>query len=238
MFEDATFHSSGVLRNQTPKWMLFALAFNLTILSALVALPLMYPEGLPARLLQRALYAPAPPLAADPPHYSTQPVTSQASTFQNPFTAPPKMRILVSMAPDSPPPTSDIGMTASSGSVPGGIPSTDSPFHSNPPTIVHAAQPQRVAVSGGVTEGLLLFHTTPSYPAIAKAAGVSGTIVLAATISKAGAIENLRLVSGPAMLCNSAMDAVKNWRYRPYLLNGQPVEVETTINVVFSMGNR
>jgi protein TonB len=142
------------------------------------------------------------------------------------------------MAPDSPPPTSDIGMTASSGSVPGGIPSSDSPFHSNPPTVVHQAQPQRVAVSGGVTEGLLVFHTTPIYPPIAIAARVSGTVVLAAAISKSGLIENLRVLSGPAMLHNSAMDAVKNWRYRPYLLNGQPVEVETTINVVFSMGSR
>jgi periplasmic protein TonB len=89
-----------------------------------------------------------------------------------------------------------------------------------------------------VIEGLLVSRSTPIYPPIAVAARVSGTVVLAATISKSGAIENLRVLSGPAMLRNSAMDAVQNWRYRPYLLNNQPVEVETTINVVFSMGNR
>jgi protein TonB len=89
-----------------------------------------------------------------------------------------------------------------------------------------------------VTEGLLVSRTPPIYPPIALAARVSGTVVLAATISKSGSIEGLRVVSGPAMLRNSAMDAVRNWHYRPYLLNNLPVEVETTINVVFSMANR
>jgi protein TonB len=55
--------------------------------------------------------------------------------------------------------------------------------------------------------------------------------------SKAGTIENLRVLSGPPMLVNAALDAVKTWRYRPYQLNGEPVEVETTINVVFKLGN-
>jgi protein TonB len=62
------------------------------------------------------------------------------------------------------------------------------------------------------------------------------TVVLQATISKTGSIENLRVMSGPAMLTQSALDAVRSWRYRPYLLNGEPVEVETTVNVVFSLG--
>jgi protein TonB len=60
-------------------------------------------------------------------------------------------------------------------------------------------------------------------------------VVLQATISKAGTIENLRVAGGPAMLQQAALDAVKTWRYRPYLLNGQPVEVETTINVIFTL---
>jgi protein TonB len=95
-----------------------------------------------------------------------------------------------------------------------------------------------VIISGGVVEGLRISAVTPIYPPIAIAARVSGAIVLAATISKSGAIENLRVVSGPPMLRQSAIDAVQHWRYRPYLLNNQPVEVETTINVVFSLGNR
>jgi len=83
---------------------------------------------------------------------------------------------------------------------------------------------------------MLLQKTVPVYPPIAKAARVSGTVVLQATISKTGTIENLRVISGPAMLQQAAMDAVKSWRYRPYLLNGDPVEVETTVNVVFTLG--
>ena len=73
---------------------------------------------------------------------------------------------------------------------------------------------------------------------MAKTARVSGTVVLAATISKSGTIENLRVLTGHPMLIQSAIEAVKTWRYRPYLLSNQPVEVETTINVVFSMGTR
>jgi protein TonB len=83
---------------------------------------------------------------------------------------------------------------------------------------------------------MLLERTAPEYPAVAKAARVSGTVVLQATISKTGAIENLRVISGPPLLQDAAMDAVKTWRYRPYLLNGEPVEVETTVNVVFALG--
>jgi protein TonB len=74
------------------------------------------------------------------------------------------------------------------------------------------------------------------YPPIAKAARVQGTVVLQAMISKQGTIQDLRVVSGPAMLQGAAMDAVKTWRYRPYLLNNEPVEVETTINVIFTLG--
>ena len=77
----------------------------------------------------------------------------------------------------------------------------------------------------------------PVYSAIAKAARIQGTVTLQATISKSGAIENLRVISGPSMLIASAIQAVSTWRYRPYLLNSQPVEVETTINVVFDLAN-
>jgi protein TonB len=76
----------------------------------------------------------------------------------------------------------------------------------------------------------------PTYPPIARAARISGTVVLQATISKQGTIQNLRVISGPPMLTQSALEAVKSWRYKPYELNGEPVEVETTVNVVFNLG--
>jgi protein TonB len=101
---------------------------------------------------------------------------------------------------------------------------------------VKVAPPKKVVISGGVMVGMLLNKTTPAYPPIAKAARVQGTVVLQATISKTGAIENLKVVSGPAMLQQSALDAVRTWRYKPYLLNNEPVEVETTVNVIFTLG--
>ena len=101
---------------------------------------------------------------------------------------------------------------------------------------VKVAAPQKVSISAGIAVGLLIQKTAPIYPPIAKNARVSGTVVIQATISKTGTIENLRVVSGPAMLRQAALDAVKTWRFRPYMLDGQPVEVETTVNVIFCSG--
>jgi protein TonB len=86
-----------------------------------------------------------------------------------------------------------------------------------------------------VEQGLLVRQTRPVYPAIGLAMHAQGTVILAATISKAGNIENLRVLSGPALLQQAALDAVKTWQYRPYLLDGEPVEVETTVNITFSL---
>jgi protein TonB len=93
-----------------------------------------------------------------------------------------------------------------------------------------------VNISAGVAVGMLIQKTQPIYPPIAKAARVSGTVIIQATISKAGSIQDLHVVSGPAMLQSAAVDAVRQWRYKPYLLNNEPVEVETTINVIFTLG--
>ena len=100
---------------------------------------------------------------------------------------------------------------------------------------VRPATPAAQHVSSGVMQGMLIYKVIPTYPAIAQATRSSGTVVLQATISRTGAIENLRVVEGPAMLRQAALDAVKQWRYRPYMLNGQPVEVETTVDVNFKL---
>jgi protein TonB len=84
--------------------------------------------------------------------------------------------------------------------------------------------------------GQVIQQIKPVYPPIAKAARISGTVILQATISRSGTIENLKVVSGPAMLQQAALDAVRQWRYRPYLLNNEPVEVDTTVNVIFTLG--
>jgi len=95
---------------------------------------------------------------------------------------------------------------------------------------------RKVSISAGIAVGLLVQKTAPVYPSIAKSARISGTVVIQATISKNGTVENPRVVSGPTMLRQAALDAVKSWRYRPYLLDGTPVEVDTTVNVVFNLG--
>src|SRR5438270_4791657 len=97
------------------------------------------------------------------------------------------------------------------------------------------AAPHKVRVSSGVVAGNKISGPNPTYPAIAKTARIQATVVLQATISKSGAIENLHAVSGPPMLYQSAIDAVRQWRYKPYILNGDAVEVETTIMVNFTL---
>lgn len=92
-----------------------------------------------------------------------------------------------------------------------------------------------VRVSAGVMAGQAIVQVPPVYPADAKAAGVQGTVVLHAVVSRDGEIEDLQVVSGPGELAGSAVDAVRQWKYKPYLLNGEPVEVETTVNVNYTL---
>jgi protein TonB len=87
-----------------------------------------------------------------------------------------------------------------------------------------------------IQEGNLIRRVQPAYPPLAITARIQGPVVLEAVISKAGAIENLRVLSGPPMLVKAAIDAVSQWRYRPYILNSEPVEVETQITVNFTLG--
>ncbi len=106
-----------------------------------------------------------------------------------------------------------------------------------PPAAVSGHGPSGpLKVSSGTMQGALISHVNPVYPLIAKKAHVQGAVVLHAIISKTGTVENLQALSGPTMLMGSAMDAVRQWVYKPFLLNGQPVEVETTITVNYTFG--
>jgi TonB family protein len=98
------------------------------------------------------------------------------------------------------------------------------------------AQPEKVKVLSGVTTGLLIKRVNPVYPADAREAYIQGTVVLRAEISKAGDITDLELVDGPIELAGSAVAAVRQWKYKPYLLNGQPVTVDTQIQVNYQLG--
>jgi protein TonB len=101
--------------------------------------------------------------------------------------------------------------------------------------MVAPVQSKPLRISEGVTSGMLLKKIRPVYPLIARSARIQGQVLLSAIISKDGAIENLSLVSGHPMLVPAAIEAVRQWHYRPYLLNGQPIEVETTVVVTFEL---
>jgi protein TonB len=130
--------------------------------------------------------------------------------------------LLVEPPPPPPPPPPVSSSPQAPAKVSSEHPASQSPAHL-----------RKVVLSAAVAQSLLIQKSLPRYPPIAKAARVSGTVVLHAVISTTGSVINLQAVSGPAMLQQSALDAVKSWKYRPYLLNNQPVEFETTINVIF-----
>ena len=154
--------------------------------------------------------------------------------LRTPTKIPKKVEII--KEEEAPPP-----MTGVVGGIPGGVPGGQmngviGGIISNAPSAVpKVATPQRVRVSQGVTQGMVLHKVQPSYPALARTARVQGSVVLAAVIGKDGAIQNLHVISGHPLLTQAALDAVRQWRYRPYILNGEPVEVDTQVTVNFSL---
>ncbi|HEV2487706.1 MAG TPA: energy transducer TonB [Terracidiphilus sp.] len=234
MFEDSTFESTGRIHTRSRDWMIAACAFNGSILLSLILIPLIYPEALPRMamvFLMEVPKAPAPepkPVARVERTNLVQPQMRRGQVFA-PSVIPTgillaqKQEILQDINPAN---------MDTDGSGPGG----NNPFgNQNRHPVVREQIRGPVRVSGMVVEGLLVQKTMPIYPAIAVASRTQGTVVLQATISRNGTIENLRVASGPTMLQKAAMDAVRSWRYRPYLLSGEPVEVETTVNVVFKL---
>jgi protein TonB len=168
------------------------------------------------------------------------PVKVQSEMMNNQLMAPTRIPHVIKIVNEKEAPPSAsfgvAGMEGLGGGATGGIPGAFQGMTTTAPPKVQMAVPKKVNISAGVMQGMLIQKTQPIYPPIAKAARVSGTVVLQATISKTGSIENLHVVNGPAMLQQAAMDAVRTWRYKPYLLNNEPVEVETTVNVIFTLG--
>ena len=122
------------------------------------------------------------------------------------------------------------------GDAPGGIPrGEEGGIISNVP--VEAARPGVVRASEGVMAGLVVSKVAPGYPADAKQARIQGTVLMTVIIDKEGNVSNIQLVSGHPILAPAAIDAVKQWKYRPYLLNGAPVEVETQVQVNFTLAS-
>jgi periplasmic protein TonB len=239
MFEDSTFESTGRIRTRSRGWMIASFAFNGSILLALILLPLIYPDALPRQAIAYLMEAPPPPAPPTPPtpeRVRAAPMHSELTytgSIQAPSVIPKKILDI-----STPEPHSDINVAAL-GPETIGIGGSGPIFSGQTAhPIVRSVPAGPVRLPSSVVAARLIQKTLPFYPPIAKAAGVQGTVVLQATISKVGTVENLRAVSGPPMLQQSALDAVKTWRYQPYELNGQPFEIETTVNVVFILGRQ
>jgi periplasmic protein TonB len=221
---------------------------NLLVVIVMLLIPLAFTEQLPRAQLLTFLVAPPPPPPPPPPAaVQVQRVVKQIQTdllnngaLRTPTKIPQKIQMIKEEEPPPPMPASG-GVV---GGVPGGIPGgqmggvigsviTSSNMAAVPKFVPVA--PQRIRISAGVTRGLLIHRVEPTYPTLAKSARVQGDVVLSAIIDGNGQITNLQLVSGHPMLVPAAIAAVRQWRYKPYLLNAQPVEVETTITVIFTL---
>ncbi|HXZ80928.1 MAG TPA: energy transducer TonB [Terriglobales bacterium] len=246
MFEDSLLESGGRLRTKRGATTIVSFILQVLLVGILVLIPLIYTEALPKQQLMTFLVAPPPPPPPPPPPAATPPVKVvkvQSDLLNGQLRTPTKIPQKVQMIKEeeAPPP-----MTASGGvvgGVPGGVPGGSMGgviggiigSTGTTTAVPKVATPQRVRVSQGVSEGLLVHKVVPQYPPLARQARIQGQVVLQAVIGKDGAIQNLRLVSGHPMLAPAAIDAVKQWRYKPYFLNGEPVEVDTQITVNFNL---
>ena len=243
MFEDSLIESGGKLKTKRGATTLFSFVLQMILLGVLILIPLLYTEALPKQQLMTFLVAPPPPPPPPPPAAAPIKVVKQIQTeiingqLRTPTKIPQKIQMI--KEEEAPPPMNS--MAGVVGGVPGGVPGGQMGgviggiISSTPVSVPKVATPQRVRVSQGVTQGLLIRKVQPTYPPLARQARIQGAVLLQAEISKDGTIQNLRLISGHPMLTSAAIDAVKQWRYKPYILNGEPVEVETQITVNFTL---
>ena len=244
MFDDLVL--SGVKKKKTQSgWTIFlSTLLQISILGIMILIPLIYTEALPKAMLATMLVAPPPPPPPPPPPQVQQvQVIRKVARIINqgkmlaPTVIPKDVKMI--KEEDLPPDTGFVGVA---GGVPGGIPggSAGGVFGgmlggaAPPPP---KATPKRVSVGGQVQAAKLINQVRPIYPPLAKQARISGTVRLHALIGKDGTVQQLEMQSGHPLLVQAALDAVRQWRYQPTLLNGEPVEVETFIEVVFTLSS-
>jgi periplasmic protein TonB len=238
MFEDSLVESRVGHVSSSKRWTTLAsIGLQVAIVGVVITLPLLHPEALPFRLEAPRVVmplTPKPPLPVQVRRESSAPSSSMAA----PITTRPL--ILSSLLPTRDAITNDAPPLAPFGNgmgtpdgLPGGFGVGDG--HVPSVTVAPVKAPARINVSTGVLKGMLLAPILPVYPGIAKAAHVEGSVVVEAVISRQGTIESLHVVSGPQMLQNAALEAIRAARYQPYRLNGEPTEVQTTITVNFRM---
>ncbi len=242
MFEDSLLESGGRLKTNRGKTTAFAVFLEIILVGILILVPLIYTEALPKAQLMNLLMAPPPPPPPPPPPAAApvKVVKVQSELVNGQLRTPTKIpeKVKIIQEDDTPPPSMGAGVV---GGVPGGVPGGQMGgviggiISSTAAAVPKVAAPQRVRVSSGVSTGLLIRKVQPNYPPLARQARIQGNVVLQAVISKSGTIENLQVISGHPMLVPAALEAVKQWRYKPYLLNGDAVEVETQVTVIFSL---
>src|SRR5438477_3079618 len=240
MFEDSLIESGGRLKTKRGATTLFSFGLQVALVGVLVLLPLLFTEALPKTQLMTFLVAPPPPPPPPPPAAAPVKVVKQiqSEVINGQLRTPTKIPEKVQMIKEEEAPPPQMAMGGVVGGVPGGVPGGQMGgviggiISSTPVAVPKVAAPQRVRVSQGVSQGLLIHKVQPAYPPLARQARIQGSVVLQAEISKDGNIQDLRLISGHPMLAPSAIEAVKQWRYKPYFLNGEPVEVETQITVI------
>jgi periplasmic protein TonB len=238
MFEDSLMESGGKIRTNQKTTTTISFIVELIIIGFMILLPLLITEALPLHQLNSFLVAPPPPPPPPPPPAAVvKQVPRTTEVVNNELRTPSKIPKIIKMIKEEDQPAPSAGVVGGvAGGVPGGqlggvigsIVGSSAP----PPKV---ATPQKLRVSMGVADGLKIHDVQPQYPQMAKVAHIQGDVILAATISKTGVIENLHTISGHPILAQAATEAVKQWKYKPYLLNGEPVEVETTVKVTFHM---
>ena len=243
MFEDSLSESGGKLKTKRGWTSIVSFTIQFGIIGVMVLIPLIFTEALPKTVTLGFLVAPPPPPPPPPPAAAPVKIVKviQTDIVNGELRTPTKIPKKVEMIKEDEAPPPVMASAGVVGGVPGGVPGGSmggvigSVLSSTPVAVPKIATPQRVRVSAGVTSGLLIRKIPPTYPPLARQARIQGTVILQAQISKTGDIQNLQLISGHPMLAPAAIEAVKQWKYKPYLLNGEPVEVETQVQVNFTL---
>ena len=239
MFADSMLETSWGQRSRRGWMTLTSLALQALAAAFLLLLPLIATSALPQlRPVSPPVSLAPPPGPAPTPSPPQSSAVSPRKMLGNVLLAPRRIPIGMQNVVDDPAPPQ---LGTSGPYVPGSTGSGDPNEILN--TMGSGAKPAlplppppapRVRLSN-VREGDLIYKVKPEYPSLARSAGIQGSVVLEAVISRQGRIENLRVLTGHPMLVRAAIDAVIQWRYRSYVLNNKPVEVETQITVNFSL---
>jgi protein TonB len=247
MFEDTLIESQGKIKTRRGWTTLISFALEAIAIGIMVLIPLMFTQALPTEKLVATLVAPPPPPPPPPPPSAAKETPSEPKPVTHEVN-PEALRVPTKI-PKKVDMTQEQGSVAAPsvagvvGGTPGGVAGGQiggvigGVLGSVPASIPKAPPSQRVRVSQGVVAGLLVHQVKPEYPPAAKASHVEGVVTLHAIIGKDGAVKQVQVLGGPPLLARSAEDAVKQWRYKPYVLNGQPVEVDTNITVNFKLAS-